>query len=209
MFNIINPSDPHTLLYIKTIGYPAMFLIMILEGPIITLIGAFLASLGIFNVFIVLSLSILGDIVGDIILYAIGYYGGANILPKAERFLKIQPATIGKLKNYFIKHGRKTIFYVKSTTGLCWITFITAGTIKMNFRDFAMASFWGGIVWSSFLVISGYFFGYAFEKINNYIKSAGLIVFISVVMFYFIILLYKKYQAKKILENGSNKPTNA
>ena len=41
---------------------------MIIEGPIITVIGAFLASLGFFNIGIIFFLSLLGDIVGDIIL---------------------------------------------------------------------------------------------------------------------------------------------
>jgi membrane protein DedA with SNARE-associated domain len=175
---------------------------MILEGPIITILGAFLASLGFFNVFIILVLSISGDIAGDIILYAIGYYGGARILEKAERFLKIKPHVIEKIKEYFKKYGKKTIFYVKSTTGLCWITFITAGSIKMHFKDFLTASFLGGIVWSAFLVISGYFFGYAFEKINEYIKSASIIIFLSAVSFYALLILYKRYQSYKLLKNG-------
>jgi len=202
MFPTLNLSDPHTLLYIKTIGYPTMFILMILEGPIVTILGAFLASLGFFNVFIVLILSILGDIAGDMILYAIGYYGGARILEKSERFLKIKPNVIEKIKEYFKKYGKKTIFYVKSTTGLCWITFIAAGSVKMNFKDFLTASFLGGIVWSAFLVISGYFFGYAFERISEYIKSAGIIIFLFVVSFYVLLTLYKRYQSHKLLKNG-------
>lgn len=204
MFHVLNLSDPQTLLYIKTIGYSTLFVLMVLEGPAITILGAFLASLGFFNVFVILFLSILGDIVGDIILYAIGYYGGAKILEKAERFLKIKPHVIEKIKNYFKKYGKKTIFYVKSTTGLCWITFIAAGSIRMNFKDFLTASFLGGIIWSAFLVLSGYFFGYAFEKINEYIKSAGIIIFITAISFYALLVLYKRYQSYKLLRNNNN-----
>jgi membrane protein DedA with SNARE-associated domain len=204
MFHSLNLSDPHTLLYIKTIGYPTLLLLMILEGPIITILGAFLSSLGFFNVFVILFLSISGDIIGDIILYAIGYHGGAKILEKAQNLLKIKSLTLDKLKRYFEKHGKKTIFYVKSTTGLCWITFILAGTIKMSFRDFIFASFWGGIVWSSFLVVSGYFFGYAFERINEYIKISGIIIAVSIISFYVLLLLYKRYQTAKLLKNNNN-----
>lgn len=204
MFHIVNFSDPQTLLYIKTIGYPTMFIIMVIEGPIMTIVGAFLASVGFFNVFVILILSILGDVAGDIILYTVGYHGGARILEKAEKFLKIKPFIIEKLKKHFEKHGKKTIFYVKSTTGLCWITFIAAGAIRMKFRDFLFASFWGGIVWSGFLVISGYFFGYAFEKINDYIRSAGIIIAVSAALFYIALVSYKKYQSKKLLQNNNS-----
>lgn len=205
MFHFLNLSDPQTLLYIKTIGYPTMFAFMVIEGPIITIMGAFMASLGFFNIYVILTLSILGDIVGDILLYSIGYYGGAKFLEKARKFLKIKDSTIEKIKEYFQKHGKKTIFSVKSTTGLCWIVFITAGSVKMNFKDFLAASFLGGIVWSAFLVVSGYFFGYAFERINEYIKSAGILIALTVISFYALVVLYKKYQATELLRNNNNK----
>jgi len=181
--------------------YPLIFLATIVEGPIITIIGAFLASLGFFNIWMIFLLSILGDIVGDIILYALGYFGGSLMLSRMEKLLKINFITMDKLRRLFTRHGQKTIFYVKSTTGLCWITFILAGTLKMEFQKFLRASFWGGIVWSGFLVISGFFFGYAFEKINDYLKYAGIIIFILAVFFVFFITFYKKSQSRKILEN--------
>jgi membrane protein DedA with SNARE-associated domain len=205
MFNLIDLSDPQVLHYIKTFGYPSLFLIMIIEGPIITVIGAFLASLGFFNIWIIFLLSLSGDIIGDVILYILGYLGGAKILSRAERWLKINFTTMDKLRRLFTLHGKKTIFYVKSTTGLCWITFILAGTLKMDFKTFLRASFWGGIVWSGFLVISGFFFGYAFEKINDYLKYAGIIIALLVISFVFFMILYKKNRSRKILENTPQK----
>lgn len=196
---MLSLSDPDILNQIKIIGYPLMLLIMTVEGPIATILAAFAASLGFFNVYIVLALSMLGDIFGDIILYGLGYFGGAKTLEKAEKILKIKPALVLKIENLFNNHGKKTIFAVKSTTGLCWITFIAAGAVKMQFKEFLLGSFLGGIVWSSFLVIMGYFFGYAFERINEYIKYAGLIIFVVVVIFYVIVTIYKKRQSKIIL----------
>lgn len=201
MFNLIDLSDPQVLQHIKTFGYPSLLLIMTIEGPIITVIGAFLASLGFFNIWIIFFLSLLGDVVGDVILYTLGYFGGTKILSRAERWLKINFTTMDKLRRLFTLHGQKTVFYVKSTTGLCWITFILAGTLKMNFKTFLRASFLGGIVWSGFLVLSGFFFGYAFEKINDYLKYAGIIIVLLVFSFVFFMTLYKKYQSRKILEN--------
>ena len=202
MFDFINFTDPHILSYVRTIGYPTMLLIMIVEGPIMTVLAAFMASFGIFNVFFVFLLSIFGDMAGDIILYYIGYVGGSRTLEKAEALLKIKPERIEKIKKLFAHHGKKTIFLVKSTTGLCWITFIAAGTVKMRLKEFMQASFLGGIVWSSFLVISGYFFGYAYERINEYIKYASILIFVSAVIFYVILTIYKRYVTKKVFNNG-------
>ena len=112
-----------------------------------------------------------------------------------------------KIKKMFSSHGKKIIFAVKSTTGLCWITFIAAGSFKMKFKDFFWSSFFGGIVWSGFLVIIGYFFGFAFKKISDwltYAQYAALIIFVAFVIFYSVITWYKKRQSKIILKNGDS-----
>lgn len=197
---MLNLTDPDILNQIKFIGYPLMLLIMIVEGPVATLLAAFAASLGFFNVYVVLILSMLGDIIGDMILYCLGYFGGAKTLEKAEKILKIKPELILKIEKLFNNHGKKTIFAVKSTTGLCWITFIAAGSVRMTFREFILGSFFGGIVWSGFLVTMGYFFGYAFEQINDYIKYAGLIIFAAVAIFYTALTIYKKRRSELILQ---------
>lgn len=181
-------------------GYPLMFLMMTLEGPIVTIIAAFLASMGYFNIFLVFALSVTGDVVGDIILYFIGYFGGVRILAKAEKFLKISAAVVEKLKTKFHQNSGRIIFYVKSTTGLSYITFILAGTLKMKLSKFVKSSILGGLVWSSFLVVMGYFFGYAAERISQYIKYAGVIIFAGAVVFFIGLSLYKKRQGKEILE---------
>jgi len=177
-----------------------MLLLMILEGPVVTIVAAFLASLGYFNIFFVFGLSVTGDVFGDVILYYIGYFGGRKILPKVESFLKISQSTVEKLKKKFHENSGKIIFYVKSTTGLSYITFITAGTIRMRLSKFVKFSILGGLVWSSFLVITGYFFGYAADKISEYIKYAGVIILSVAVMFIVGLSLYKKRQAREILK---------
>lgn len=197
---LINFSDQNTLFAIKTIGYPSMLILMIAEGPLVTILSAFLSSLGFFNVYAVLFLSIAGDIIGDIILYYIGYIGGTRALKKWKKLLRTTPTTIKKIEKLFASHGKKTVFLVKSTTGLCWITFIAAGAVKMKLKDFLSASLLGGIIWSSFLVVSGYFFGYAFESIRDSIQYAGIIIFICVAVFFAGTTLYKKRQSKKIIQ---------
>jgi membrane protein DedA with SNARE-associated domain len=181
-------------------GYPAMLLFMTVEGPIVTMIAAFLSSLGYFNVFAVFGLSVLGDVLGDMVLYSIGYFGGQRALLRAEKILKIKESIVEKIQEKFRTSGAKIIFYVKATTGLCYITFILAGTARMQLTKFVKYSILGGLVWSSFLVIVGYFFGYAAERISQYIKYAGIIIFAGAVLFFIGLTLYKRKQAREILE---------
>ena len=55
--------------FLKHYGYFAILPLMIIEGPIVTIIAAILASLGAFSWPIVLLFSIAGDMIGDVLLY--------------------------------------------------------------------------------------------------------------------------------------------
>jgi membrane protein DedA with SNARE-associated domain len=198
------PLSPEFIQGLPYWGYPSMLLLMILEGPIATMSSAFLASLGYFNIFAVFALSVIGDIAGDVILYGIGYYGGRPILLKMEKWLKIKHSAVAKIEEKFQKDGAKIIFYVKATTGLVYITFTLAGAIKMRFSKFLKYSFYGGLVWSSFLVIIGYFFGFAAAKISAYIKYAGIIIFILAIAALISINLYKDRRTKKMMAKNNH-----
>ena len=175
-----------------------MLILMIIEGPIVTMTAAFLASLGIFNWFFVFAFSILGDMLGDVLLYLIGYFGGQPIAQKVIKFLKVKSSTVNNIENKFLKNGAQIIFYVKTTTGLSWVTFILAGTIKMPFKKFLLFSFLGGIIWSGMLVGLGYFFGYAAETIDKYIKFAGWAIFLAALFVMLYIVTFRKRRAKKL-----------
>ena len=55
------------LTFIEQNGYVLLFLLMILEGPIVTAAAAFAASLGYLSLPVVFILSVLGNIIGDLI----------------------------------------------------------------------------------------------------------------------------------------------
>lgn len=193
--------------FLHLYGYWIMLPLMIVEGPVVTLISAILASLGAFNVFVVLFLSILGDMIGDVILYWIGYRFGMGFARNIGKYIGITEKLVLKMEKYFAKYGGKTIFLVKSTTGLAWATFVTAGIVRMDLKKFLKNSFYGGIVWSGFLVFVGYFYGYLWREIKQYIEWIGWVIFISAAITIAGIIVYKKLQASKMFreENGSKR----
>lgn len=185
--------------FMSRYGYWIILPMMIIEGPVATIIAAMLASLGAFNVFAVFIFSILGDIIGDVILYGTGYLWGMGFVRRIGKYIGITEKLVLRMERHFIKHGGKTIFAVKSTTGLCWATFTAAGIVKMDFKKFLKYSFLGGIVWSGFLVVMGYSYGYLWREIKYYIEWVGWVIAGLAIITFLIITLYKKKEAKKIL----------
>jgi membrane protein DedA with SNARE-associated domain len=193
--------------FLHLYGYWLMLPLMILEGPVVTLIAAMLASLGAFNIFVVFILSIIGDIIGDLGLYWIGYKFGMTFVRKVGKYFGITENLVLKMERHFAKHGGTTIFAVKSTTGLCWAAFTAAGIARMDLKKFLKNSFYGGIVWSGFLVIVGYFYGYLWREIKQYIDWVGWIISMVVILTFVGVTLYKRMQSSKIFrdENGKAK----
>ncbi len=188
--------------FMKHYGYFVMLPLMIIEGPVATIIAATLAALGAFNVFIVLIFSIFGDVVGDVALYSLGYKWGMGFVRRVGKYIGITEKLVLKMEKYFENHGGKTIFAVKSTTGLCWAAFSAAGIVKMNFRKFIAYSILGGVVWSSFLVAMGYFYGYLWKEISQYINWIGWVIGGVTAASYMLIILFKKKKLKNILINN-------
>lgn len=182
-------------------GYAIMLPLMIIEGPVATIMAATLSSLGAFNIFLVLVLSIVGDVVGDVIWYGLGRRYGLGFVRRFGKYFGISEKTVFLMEKYFTRHGGKTIFAVKSTTGLCWATFTAAGIAKMNFGKFLRYSIYGGLVWSGFLVLMGYFYGYLWREIKQYIDWVGWIIFFLGLISIFIITIYKNRQAKRMLDD--------
>lgn len=196
----MDQTGQHIFEFLKAYGYWAMLPLMTLEGPVVTLISAMLASLGAFFWPWVLVLSILGDVIGDIILYVLGYKYGMHFVRHVGKYIGITEALVKKMERYFQNHGGKTIFAVKSTIGLCWATFTAAGIVKMDFKKFLRYSFLGGIVWSGSLVAMGYFYGYLWRSIKEYIDWIGWVIAIIAIISFAIITFYKKYQSRKLLK---------
>ncbi|MDO8529458.1 MAG: DedA family protein [bacterium] len=187
--------------FLSHYGYWIMVPLMIVEGPVITIVSAMLAKLGAFNAVIVFVFSVAGDMIGDMILYWLGYAFGMSFVNKVGRYIGITENLVLRMKSYFEKHGGTTVFSVKATTGLCWATFTAAGIVRMDFKKFLKYSFLGGLVWSGFLVAMGYFYGYMWKELRQYISQAGWIIASLALISFVGVQIYKRKQSKKIIGN--------
>ena len=197
-------AGQHIFQFLSQYGYWGMLPLMIIEGPVITIVSAMLASLGAFNWLVVLIFSMAGDVIGDVMLYGAGYKWGMGFVRNIGKYIGITEKLVLKMEKYFENHGGKTIFAVKTTTGLCWATFTAAGIVKMKFWKFVKYSILGGVVWSSFLVAMGYFYGYLWREISQYIDWIGWAIGGVAATSYAIITLYKKKESKEIFEEIGN-----
>jgi len=171
--------------------YLILFPGIVLEGPILTMLGGFLASppggkvMNIFSVFVV---AVLADLTGDVFYYSVGKWSHSKFLSKYRHFVGLTPARLEKLKNYFNTHGPKTIVLGKITHSLGWPAMVAAGTAKMPFGKFMFFNTIVSIIKTLILVGLGYYYGKSSELLFKYVGWAGIsltILVVGIVIYFF------------------------
>lgn len=165
---------------LETSGYILLFPIAVMEGPIITVIAGFLVSLGIFNLFIVYAIIVVGDILGDAFWYLLGRFGGHwRYTQPIKRFFKLTPERIERTRHQFHTHRYKMMMASKLIHGVGSAGLFTAGLVRVPYLTFASACLVVTLAQAALFLALGYYFGEAYEVIGqylDYVAAAGLVV---------------------------------
>jgi membrane protein DedA with SNARE-associated domain len=148
----------------------------VIEGPIVTVIAAWLASRDILNVWAVSAVVIAADMVGDLALYALGRWG-LHRLPKRWRDrLGLSRARLLGLAKHFRAQGTRTLVIGKLTHTAGAAVLVAAGLGKVRLWRFLWVNLFATIPKSLFFVALGYSIGSAYARIDNWITRASLIL---------------------------------
>ncbi len=164
-----------------------MFLAMLIEGPIVTAAGAFAAALGYFNIWIVLLLSIIGNLLPDVIYYAIGYWGREQLVDKYGHYFKLTKERIGQLEDLARNHAWKALSLIKLTSVLATPGLIIVGVTRMNIKKYTWICLAITAPSSLFFLVIGYYFGGLYAIIARDIRYATYFAIVAIPVF---ILLY-------------------
>ncbi len=174
--------------------YPILFLLTVIEGPIVTVITGFLATLGYINAYIAYAIIVSGDLTGDVIYYIFGRIGQEKFLEKWGRYIGVSKESADKIKKHFSDHGGKTLLLGKLAHGIGAVFLFAAGMSKMPFLRFLWFNLAATVVKSLALILIGFYFGQAITSINSILKfvSAITISFGIIAIFIWMKILSKK-----------------
>ena len=194
MFEAILSSGAH--------NYVALFVAMLFIGPIASLAAAFSATFGLFNIWAVLILTILGNVFSNFAYFSIGRFSREALIEKYGKYVWLTKKRIKHIEKNLHEHAVKTIVALKLLPFTVPLLIIP-GMMRMSFKRFAIISLPITIIESIALIILGYYSGLAFSSIVAYVKNAQLIFLISVLLFILVVLFfkyYKKFVNKKLGE---------
>jgi membrane protein DedA with SNARE-associated domain len=185
-----------TLQWILHHGYPLLFILMLVEGPVVTAAGAFAAALHYFNIWAVLLLSIFGNLIPDAIYYALGFWGRAKFIGKYGRYLGITKERIAITEKLAKKHSGKSMLTIKMIPFLATPGLIVMGASHMDIKKYAFWSFIITVPTSLFYLVLGYYFGAAYDRIDHYLHLGIYLVIIAFVVIGVIAYFQRRYSEK-------------
>ena len=184
-------------------SYLALVIVLILTGsglpipeevPIIA--AGVLAAQGTLDPWLALGWCIFGAIVGDCIMYFIGYHFGRGVLrehPWWARF--VTPHREAQIEVMFRRHGLKVFLVARFLVGLRSPVYLTAGILRVSFKRFFLID----LICATAVV--GTFFGltYWFGKyIAQWVRTGEVLLTIVVVIALAVvgIWLWQRYRRK-------------
>ncbi|HTQ40861.1 MAG TPA: DedA family protein [Pirellulales bacterium] len=148
-------------------GYAGIIVYMILTGcglpmpeEVAIIAGGALAANGKLHWGLTLGSLLIGALLGDCVMYYIGYHFGRRLLEQ-NRFWNrlITPEREKKVEAMLSQHGAKVLLGARFLVGLRGPMYITAGILKVPFRRFVLADlFCATLVVTLFFGLS-YFYG--------------------------------------------------
>lgn len=157
-------------------------------GPIVGLMAGVLIRTEVLEFFPTLLALVGGAIVGDISWYWIGYHWGERFAQKLGRYIGITESHVMTAKELFRTYHMRILFLSKITAGFGFaiVILFTAGLSRIPFSRFLTINIAGEILWSTLLLVIGFFVSHLIIKVNGvleWISTIGLMVIILACLF--------------------------
>jgi membrane protein DedA with SNARE-associated domain len=189
-------SFPQIIGWILTYRYLVLFPIVVVEGPIITIIAGFLASLDLLSIYITYVVIVFADLSGDFIYYSIGRWGRENFIDKWGKYIGLNKQKIGKVEEHFEKHRKKTLIFGKLSHAVGMPILVAAGIAKVPIWEFLWLNFLATLPKSFIFLFIGYYFGEAYVKFDKYLDYITITTIILGLVFLLIYYSYSRHKYK-------------
>ena len=197
MIEFIHQINSWLIEIIVKLGYFGIFLGMFLESTLVPIPSeAVMIPAGMavakqqLNFILVVFFGVFGNVLGAVFSYYLALWLGKPILLKVGRFFWIKPQTITKIEIFFLKYGEISVFVGRLLPGFRHFISIPAGIAKMNIAKFLFYTTLGSAIWTTLLVIFGYYFSLHQEYLLDNFKI--IVVFLVIILLLWTFYKYKK-----------------
>jgi len=188
--------------FIDKTGYISVFVFMVMEStafPVpseaIMPFAGFLIAESKFTFTLVIAVSTLGSIVGSLLSYWIGLYGGQPFIERYGRFFLLDHDDLAATERFFKKYGDATIFICRFIPVVRHLISLPAGMGRMNLVRFSIYTIIGAGLWNAFLTVCGFYLRKNWEVVMQYSRIVDIAVL--AILVFGIAFFIKKYVSRR------------
>jgi membrane-associated protein len=174
----------------------SIFIGLIIPGDIILALGGVYSSQQKMSLTAVIAIGTVSAIAGESIGYWLGRRYGMQLvrrLPLVRRLERVLQLS----REYFKKHGGKTVAIGRYATAAGAFVPFTAGIAQMPYRRFLLFDVPAIVVWAVAISIFGYLFGQNLEFVDKVLSRFGYVVLGLLVVFFLGRFLWKRRRTEK------------
>jgi membrane protein DedA with SNARE-associated domain len=162
---------------ISTLGYAGVVLLMAIESACIPLpseiimpFAGYLVHTGQFNLWLVGIAGAVGCVLGSLVAYWVGMYGGRPLIEKYGKYVLVSHHDLDLADRWFARYGEIITFFSRLLPVIRTFIAFPAGIARMNLKRFIIYTFLGSLPWCIGLAYVGQVLGEQWDK-NETLKS--------------------------------------
>jgi membrane protein DedA with SNARE-associated domain len=162
---------------ISALGYPGVVLLMGIESACIPLpseiimpFSGYLVYTGRFSLWAVSVAGAVGCVLGSLVAYWAGMYGGRPFIEKYGRYVLISRHDLDLADRWFARRGELIVFASRLLPVIRTFIAFPAGVARMNLTRFVVYTFLGSLPWCLGLAYVGLKLGEQWDK-NDALKT--------------------------------------
>jgi membrane protein DedA with SNARE-associated domain len=132
--------------------------------------------------YLVLSIAgALGYLLGSLVGWAIGRWGGRALLERHGRWLHVTPENLDRAERWFDRHGRAAVFLGRLTPVVRSFISIPAGTLESPLVAYTLLTLAGSAIWCFGFAGVGWALGSSYEQVHNAFRYVDVLAVAGVV----------------------------
>ncbi len=133
------------------------------------------------NMLLAIAFATVGSVVGALVGYAIGAFGGRPLLDRYGRYVGIGPDDLERADQWFERWGALAVFAGRMVPLVRTFVSYPAGIARMPLGRFVLFSALGSLPWNAALIYAGFLVGENYPQIEAALRPWELVIYALVV----------------------------
>ena len=190
--------------FLETWGYLAVFILSFISSmglpvgaEVAIIYGGVLASGQIahephpLNLFAVIAVATLAEVLGSLVGYLIGYFGGRPLVDRVGKYVLLTHKDLDRAEAWFARRGEPVVLFGRFIPLLRSFVSLAAGLAEMARAKFLLFTVIGCAVWCTALTSVGYGLGSSYHRVLKAFSYAGYVAAVLVVIAVVVLFIHR------------------